>query len=680
MKTALHGNRKRKESPEGEPLRQHDSRAGALRLQQGAACLLIAAAVFALYLPLFGHEFHELWDDGTFVTKNAAISKGFTFEGVKWAFSNLSAGFYYPVTWLTHMLDIRLWGMDPSGHYLTNIIIHALNAVLLFLVLGKITERTTPRLAFAGIFAVHPMNVECVAWVAERKSLLAAFFLLLALWAYAKSLEKGRQFTVAAHIFFLLGLMSKSSIVVFPLLLILMDFWPLGRIHAGESAFSIRFAWSLLKNKLLFFALSLLFGIVTIVAQKGMNATASLGRIHFSEKVGEAFLGYGFYLLKFFLPLDLCALYPHHRGDYPLLLPLSIAVTMVAATLLFLRIRKTAAAALTGWVFFVVSLLPVIGLIQVGWQAYADRYPYFAYWGILAAIVFGVGWEKALGVHPLGRIVLPLISMAFILSLFLAARNHLSTWKNDETLFRNVVRVSPNAELAYFRLGNYYKLVKKDNAEALSCYERALELKPGGHEILNNMAACHLALGDAVKAAECASRSIGASPESSSPHYNRACALLSLKRADEAQDEAALAVKFMADRETDRAGLAGLLVMIGKSFGAGSEFVKAERAFREAVRLDPGSTIAWCDLGHTLVVLGKTREALSALERAAELDPSGDIPYYELAMIDLRAGEPEKARARLRTLAGMSSPLAAELEKNIEAVAGTKVSPRDPFQ
>lgn len=680
MKASRDGDKERRDAREGDIPGQSRGGRDGLRQKQAAACFFIAAVVFALYFPLLGHEFHELWDDGTFVTKNAAISNGFTADALKWAFSNLSAGFYYPVTWLSHMLDIQLHGLDPAGHYLTNIVLHALNAVLLFLLLQKITGRIFPRLAFACIFAVHPMNVECVAWVAERKSLLAVLFLLLAFWAYAKSVERGGLFTVTAHLFFLLGLMSKSSIVMVPVLLVFLDLWPLGRVPQGERILSGGLAWKLVKNKLGFFALSLIFGILTIVAQKGMNAMDSLGYIPFSMRVGEAFLGYGFYMSKFFLPFNLCALYPHHRGVYPLLLPISIAAVMAAATALFLRARKTSEAPLAGWAFFVVSLLPVIGLMQVGWQAYADRYAYFAYWGILTAVVFGVPWEKAARAHPVGKAFSPLVFLSFFLMLFFLARTQLSSWKNDETLFSKVVRVSPRAELAYFRLGNYYKLERNDPDKALSCYEKALELKPRDHEILNNMSACSLSLGDAGKAAGYAARSIEASPESSSPRYNRACALLSLNRADEALDEAERAERLIADGETAPASLAGLLVMIGKSFGAGSEFIKAEGAFREAVKLDPGSSIAWCDLGYTLDVLGKTREAVGALERAAELDPAGDMPHFQLAMIDLRSGDAGRARARLKTLRGMNSPLTAELEKILETQEETSRSARDPFQ
>jgi len=638
---------------------------------KGILCLIaLVALVGALYLPLPNHSFHELWDDGTYITKNPHVAKGLTAKGAGWAFSDLSVGFYYPLTWISHMFDVSLFGMKPHGHYLTSILLHGLITVLLFLLLGRATGRIAGSFFFSALFAVHPMNVETVAWLSERKNLLSAMFLLLAVWAYCKGAMGSRPFAWMAHLFFIMGLMSKSNIVMFPFLLVFVDIWPLGRISFSEGPFSKEFLSRAMNGKWLFLIPSAVFGMLTVIGQKWINAIEPLSAIPAGQRIGEALIGYGFYLLRFFLPFDLCALYPHHRGNYPAILPLSAALLLAVITAIAIRFRKQAPALAAGWGFFLVSLLPVIGFMQVGLQGYADRYVYFPYWGLSTMAVFGLPWQAIKDKGHVFKMALPAAAGAVIVLFFGLSRVQLSTWKDDETLFKRVIAVSPRSDLARYRLGNYYELVMHDPAKAVSQYEKALELKPGDHEILNNMAGCSLALGVPEKALDYAGRAIASDPSRFPARYNRACALVALHREDEAMREALEASALSREGSGEKEKMSLLFAAIGNGFGSGAQFEKAEEAFRLSVKEDPKNGKAWCSLGYSLDTLGKDKEARSAFAKSVEIDPCYDIPLYQLALIDLRESDISGAADKLGSLKKMGSPLAQALEEDLAGVSG----------
>jgi protein O-mannosyl-transferase len=628
-----------------------------------AGCIALALVVFALYLPLLSHAFHDSWDDGIYVTQNERVLKGITPDNVKWAFSNIAVGFYYPITWLSHMTDVQLYGQNPAGHYFTNISIHALNVILLFLLLNGVTRNMRAGFGSALLFALHPMNVESVAWLAERKNLLSAFFLMLAVWAYSKKTTKGGVYHLLVYLFFIFGLMAKSNIVMFPVLLIFMDYWPLKRADISRGIFSKDNLIKILKDKGLLFLPSIIFGVLTIMAQKGINTVDSLESIPLLQRAGEAFLGCGFYLSKLFLPFNLCALYPHHHGNYPVVLPLFIMTSLGLATVFFWNLRRRNPVLIAGWMFFLVSLLPVIGLIQVGFQGYADRYVYFPYWGLFAILAFGFPWKKMSETNSFLKILFPALFISFFIMLFVLARTQLSTWKNDEALFSNMAAVSPNSNLAYYRLGNYYLMAQNEPEKAISVYAKALELKPDDQEVLNNLASCYLTLNKPEKVIEYSDLAIRSGPEKSPPHYNKGCALIALHREDEALAEAMKAAKLMSGPDKEGKGLADLLSVIGRNYGAKGNLEKAESAFREALKFAPEDSTKWCDYGYTLQSLGKQREATEALGRSVDLDPSFDTPIYQLALLDLEQGNVSNARARLGTLKKLNSPLFWSLEK-----------------
>ncbi|MFB3851373.1 MAG: tetratricopeptide repeat protein [Acidobacteriota bacterium] len=428
----------------------------------------LGTIIYLLYFPVFSFPFHN-WDDGTYIYKNNMICRGLNWETVKWAFTTNYFGFYYPLTWLSHATDVSIFGLSPKGHYLHNIVLHFLNALLLYIFLLFVQKDICRALMVAVIFAVHPMNVESVAWLAERKNLLATFFMLLTLLFYYLYQRKETQNKSSKIIYYFLslsfyfaGLISKSSIVMLPFLLILFDIWPFKRINTSQKL-NIKAFLNILKDKIIFFILSLFSGVVTIFAQKELKAIVSFDVIPFSQRVGEAVLSLWFYILKYFFPFNLAVFYEHHRGKYPFWKPFAIATVIIVILFIFFRAFKKRSQLLIGFIFFLISLLPVLGFIQVGLQGKADRYVYLPYWGLSIILIYGFLSDKIIK----NKLLFFSLLGAIVVYFFTISHQQIKVWESDKTLFENVVKVQPKSFLGYLKLGNYYYF--KEN------YDKALE-------------------------------------------------------------------------------------------------------------------------------------------------------------------------------------------------------------
>jgi protein O-mannosyl-transferase len=633
---------------------------------------------FAAYYPVLNNTFHDNWDDNAYITTSQRVRNGLSADNVVWAFTNISVGFYYPLTWLSHMTDIQLYGLNPKGHYATNIILHCLNVLLFFLLLLISTGSQFRSFLAAVIFSLHPMNVESVAWLAERKNLLSVFFLLLALICYVLRFKSGGgkkaavRYKSACYLFFIMGLMSKSSIVVFPFLLLIFDLWPLKRISDEILKKQPGLIKSLFMEKLPFFALSFVSGILTIAAQKGIEALIPLAHVSLPQRISEAFLGYGFYLEKFFLPVNLCAFYPHHQGNFPILLPFLIFAILSAATFYFYRNRKENPVLIAGWLFFMVSLLPVIGIIQVGSQSHADRYVYFPYWGLFIILLFGIPREKLLAGGTGKKTVLAVLSLAIVLSLFILTRAQTAKWKDDETLFTNIIKISPDTILGYFQLGNIY-LAKEDPKKALDLFLKANEVENNNPDIVCSIGLTYMRLNDLVKSLEYLNLAIMLKPDFGSAYYNKACTLINMKKSDEALENLDLASKYGFDafkvQETTKSAQAvvfDLLFKEGQEFAGQGKWGEAEKAFRKGLELSPGKADAWCYFGYILQSEKNLNEAEKAYQKALDLDSSIDVAIYNLALIEIQKNEPQKARIRLTVLEKMNSSYVPALKKALD--------------
>ncbi|HNQ78239.1 MAG TPA: tetratricopeptide repeat protein [Acidobacteriota bacterium] len=615
----------------------------------------LAVVIFFLavitYLPVLNHTFHS-WDDPVYITSNERVLEGLNAGNVKWAFTTTYFGFYYPLTWLSHMTDVQFFGTDPRGHYLTSVVLHSVNAVLLFFLIMLVTGSPLKSSAVSAFFALHPMNVESVAWLAERKNLLSALFLVLALICYLIVHRPGAEkrktllYRLLLYSFFVMGLMSKSSIVMFPVLLLIADFWPLGRFGApGDLRSTLRTLGSLVVQKIPLFLISLASGILTILAQRDTGTMAALSHVAFGHRVGEAFLGLGFYLYKLVLPFNLCALYTHHEGNYHPLLPLLIAAGLFAATFLFFKLRKSSPVLMAGWLFFLVSLLPVLGLLQVGMQAYADRYVYFPYWGLFAMAVIGIPWEKLTAGKTWRKVMVGASFLVVAAIFFSASRVQIATWRDDGTLFENIIKRSPGAVMAYVELGNVHA-DKGDPDRAGSLYRKALEL-------------CDAELAE--------------HPRHPGAYYNKASVLFNLRRYEEslqcfrlAREHGHEAKKLTENMKAAKIMIIQEAVKKGKQAMTAESWGEAEGYFRKASEIEPGMAEAWSYLAYALEMQGKYEEAKRCYGRAILLDPSLDVETFNLALLELKTGEPDKARGRLSVLEKMNSPHALKLRDLLE--------------
>lgn len=523
-------------------------------LRKVLAATLLVALVLVVYAQVRSFDF-VLFDDDEYVYANPMVTGGLTARDFAKAFA-FEAGNWHPLTWLSHMVDVELFGVDPGAHHVVSAAIHLANAILLMLVLARLTGALGRATAVAAIFAVHPLAVENVAWIAERKTLLCVFFLLLAIYAYAEWAARGGGARLTAVvIFYALALMSKPYAITLPLLLVLLDFWPLSRLDGAERGFPQRLARRILEKWPLF-ALATASAGLTMLAQSREGAVTALATIPPVERVLNAVVSANAYLLKSFVPTELIFYYPHPQtlGET---VSRSAAMTALAA-LLAITVAAFAYARrlpwlLTGWLWFLVSLLPVIGIVQVGLQARADRYAYLPLIGIAVAVVWSAG--EIATMSPRGRIVAVTAAVAAVAALSFAARAQTAVWRDSERLFTHALEVDPHNwvahenlgvlalsrgdvpgafdhfqrarslnprdALALYNIGYIYSLQARPDL-ALPFYQEARRFRPGDGRILAALALTLADLGDVPNAVLVSREATAADPQSENTWYARA--------------------------------------------------------------------------------------------------------------------------------------------------------------
>jgi tetratricopeptide (TPR) repeat protein len=465
-----------------QPGEQIHSRPAGLPLPSGArpyafALLLIVLSI-GLYYPVKSHPFVN-YDDNVYVTENNHVQNGLTWETVSWALVTNDAGNWHPVTWLSHALDYQIYDQDPAGHHQTSMLLHALNAALLFWVLWRATGYAGRSFVVAALFAVHPINVEPVVWISERKTLLSMMFFLLALGAYrwyASKPKVGRYAVVA--VLFALGLMAKPQIITFPFVLLLWDYWPLRRMSVAkqpvESPFPQRSFRQLAIEKLPLLAIAAASAGMTMKAQRSSGAVLSLAASPLSIRLSNAIVSYVKYIEKALWPLNLAPMYPH-PGDslrawqvYGGLLIL-LTITMLIAE------RTSRRYLLVGWLWFLGAMVPMIGVVQVGRQAMADRYAYLPLLGIFIMICWGVAdWA---GAKHFPAAFLPVASAVAIMALALVAHRQIGYWSDNITLWTHTIEVTAPNYIAQDDLGGAL-LDRKRMDEAIGHFREAAEIHP----------------------------------------------------------------------------------------------------------------------------------------------------------------------------------------------------------
>ena len=358
-----------------------------------ATCVVLVVCTLAVYWQVINHDFIN-FDDGPYVTENAQVQSGLTLHGLQWAFTTTHTTNWHPLTWLSHMLDVELYGMEPGGHHVTGLLFHLLNTVLLFLLLKRLTGAHWCSAFVAMLFAIHPLHVESVAWVSERKDVMSTFFWMLTIWLYADYVLKGQKIKYGlALLIFALGLMSKPMVVTLPCVLLLLDYWPLNRTSLTEPASAevgSKAKQTLLQltiEKIPFFALSIISAVITVL----VGDVQTVMDFSIMERIFNALVSYAAYLSNMFWPHPLVIFRPH-PGSLPLWQPM-LAFLLIAAVTLFVFLRRKSQPYLTvGWLLYLGVLVPVIGLIQVGIQARADRYAYVPLIGIAIMLAWGVAY------------------------------------------------------------------------------------------------------------------------------------------------------------------------------------------------------------------------------------------------------------------------------------------------
>lgn len=569
-----------------------------LKTKYAVICVLLIIATLVTYGQVKDHAFVNL-DDIHYITDNAHIKNGLTYEGVKWSLTAVYASNWHPVTWLSHMLDVQLFGLKPGAHHLVNLFFHVINTLLLFMILNRMPGALWKSAFVAALFALHPLHVESVAWASERKDVLSAFFWMLTMGAYVYYTEKPDfKRYLATLAFFILGLMAKPMLVTLPFVLLLLDYWPLNRfqfqraekddsqksLNAGNTRQKKRKAekpqhpWAvllpLLKEKIPFIILSALSGVVTIYAQK--EATLSLQALPFADRIGNAFFSYIKYIKKMLWPQDLAVFYP------PLVvLPawqiLTAAVLLLGITLIMLWKGKRYPYGPVGWFWYLGTLVPVIGLVQAGEQSMADRYTYIPIIGLFITAAWGIPEPLKTWRHQ--KIFLAVSSCLLIFALMSVSYKQVSCWKDSITLFQHCLDVTHDNYVAHVNLGvELIRLGKTE--EAIAHFRKALMIKPNDAEAHANLGNELLRQGKTEEAISHFTTALQFNPNMTSVYINYGAALATQGKFDEAIRYLNKAVELGPGVVNAHGMLASVLFMYGKHDQAADEF-------REVLRLNP---------------------------------------------------------------------------------------------
>jgi len=610
--------------------------------------LVLALVTLAVFWQVRDHEFINL-DDEQYVTQNAHVRGGLTAGGLAWAFTTTHASNWHPLTWLLHMLDSQLFGMDPAGHHLVNLLFHVANTLLLFLVLNRMTQALWQSAAVAFLFALHPLHVESVAMVAERKDVLSTFFLLLTLWAYfvyTRSPGIARMIPVVA--FFALGLLSKPMLVTLPFVLLLLDYWPLGRTAApertvphplptpgvespgkkkkqkkkqtGESppappvreepSAAAAIPWALVTEKIPLFALTILSSIMTFHAQQKGGAMSTLDDIPLLKRLGNALISCTSYIVKTVFPQGLAVFYP-----YPVSLPawqvLGSAALIGAITFFAVRFRKRFPYALVGWLWYLGTLVPVIGIVQVGMQSMADRYTYVPHIGLFIAVAWGVG--ELASRQPLGRKILAALTGIVFAGLTVMTWNQITYWRSSITLFEHALSVTEQNGLAHLNLGFALNRAGK-GSEAAEHYREVLQINPnssGGHF---NLANYYSSTGRKDEALRHYREAVRINPRYTNAYNNMGLLMVSERRAEEAIPYYRSAI------ELDPSN-AGIRYNYGIALAAAGSLPEAIEQFKSALESRSDYPEAHNYLGMALQMQGNREEAIRHFRQALWLRP-----------------------------------------------------------
>ncbi|MDA2933632.1 tetratricopeptide repeat protein, partial [Acidobacteria bacterium AH-259-D05] len=565
------------------------------RNQKLVVAMLLIVATLLVYAPMREHQF-LLYDDDRYVTDDFRIQQGLTWDNLLWAITAFEEGLWKPVTLYSHMLDCQLFGLNPAAHLLMNLLFHVGNVILLFGILHQMTRAVWRSAMVAALFALHPLNVESVAWVAERKNVLSTLFWFLTMWAYVGYVRRPNwQRYMGVMGALVLGLMTKPMLVTLPFVLLLMDYWPLGRLPAEWRGFRKRLSGLVVEKLPLFIPVAAVSGL-TIYGVDTSQGLPSMQEISLGARVGNALLGYGLYLKKMVWPMDLAVIYPLPQSNGTLSTWSVLAALVLVAISLWVWVRRGGSRYLVvGWAWYLGTLVPVNGLLQSGFQAMADRYAYVPLIGVFVMLAWGAveimekrSWRKKWLVGG---------SICVLMALALLTRMQLSYWQDTTTLFERTLQVTSDNYMAHHALAS--GLFKKGEfKEAIEHLQEAVKINPRNfitHALLGMALAEE---GSFDKAEEILSEALRLSPRVAEPHN----------------------------------GLGFLRTRQGR-------LEEAVEHFSRALEIDPQMIEAQRNLGGVLTEQGKIDEAIESYRRVLQLAPNDTVSHHFLAVNLMKKGE-----------------------------------------
>jgi protein O-mannosyl-transferase len=604
-------------------------------------CIALAAVVVGIYWPVYNYEFINL-DDSFFIVDNPLVKQGISWDGLKWAFTTIHYTYWQPLTWLSYMLDCTLLGSNAGAMHLVNVLFHIVNTILLFVIFVRMTKGVWQSAFIAGLFALHPMHVESVAWVAERRDVLSTLFWLLTMLAYVRYIEQPsvRRY-IATVTVFILGLLSKPMTVTLPFVLLLLDYWPLGRFGDAKCRVS-----RLLLEKVPFVILSAMASAVTFLTAHKVGAIASLGNVLFNERLENSIVSYCIYIHKMIWPAQLAVLYPFPAGTIPIMKVIICGAAVILITVLFIFYGRRHKYLIVGWLWYLGTLVPVIGIVQVGPQAWADRYTYVPLIGLFLIIAFGLA--DLLKNIAAKKYILAPAAILILASCAAAASIQLRYWKDSIALFERTLSVTKdNAIICY----NYASVlnVRGQKEKARQYIAEAARLRPDIQEIHENYGRILEALGKTDEALAEYKIALQINSRSDAARYNFGWALLQKGYFDEAigqfriylGENADLPRNGVTEQTTVRfkqtlvlkPDTVEILSHMGLCFAQKQDPDMAIKYYRQALMLDPNHVSAHRRLGLTLYSMGKTDEAIEQCRIVVAAEPNDAKTYNNIGIM-----------------------------------------------
>lgn len=601
--------------------------------------LILALLIIAAYWPVRSFDFID-FDDKLYVTDNTRVQAGLSAGNLKWAFTALQPVYWQPVTWISHMMDVEMYGLKPGGHHLTNFLIHLASTILLFTVLRRATGSTLRSAMAAALFSLHPLAVESVAWVPERKNVLGAFFWLLTIQAYlvyVRNPGAARYSLVLAA--FILGLMSKPVLVTLPLILLLLDVWPLGRVSRTDGH-PVR---ACVLEKIPLVLLSIAVSAVTYQSQMQAGAIVSLDRLPMDIRISNALLSYVKYLGMMVWPSGLAVMYPYPETAPPLYQTLCAGAALIGITILAIRSRR--AYLTVGWFWYLVTLIPMIGLVQAGPQAMADRHTYVPIIGIAILVSWGAGDVVERWKWPAWLPACTAVSLVLICALL--TRFQLRHWRDSAAVYEHAIQVTDRNTLAHNNLGTVYLKDGRIGA-AVTQFLQAIRIRPDYVSAHYNLALTRLFLGEIDEATRHFEAVVRIDPNHADAHYNLGVILAQLGQLKKSETHISEALR-IRPQDADAHHVMGLLLSrqghfadaawrysdaisikadfaeahynLGLTLARQGKPAEARDHFEEAIRIRPGDSRSHNNLGAALAQIGRTDDALAHFRKALEADP-----------------------------------------------------------